>query len=244
MKAIDCSVPADAGAALAGKIEPYLARGERALLLVSGGSCVDVAVDACARLRSAFRGNGDARRLLSITLADERYGPIDHADSNWRLLVERGFDPSPFDAVPLLDGAMDGISGEDLVEAGLAEATGRFARFLAVAAERHEKGSLYIAAAFGIGVDGHTAGILPLSPAASLDPDGTEYATGYRALPFARITIAPAFFRHIDYAAIWANGAEKRDALAALNASGAVAEIPARLIGRAREAVLFKGDQL
>lgn len=239
MKAIDCSVPADAGAALAGKIEPYLARGERALLLVSGGSCADVAVDACARLRSAFRGNDEARLLLTVTLVDERYGPIDHADSNWRLLIERGFEPSSFDAVPLLDGATDGASDE-----GLAETAARFGRFLAVAAERHSRGALFIAAAFGIGADGHTAGILPLSPAADIDPGGTEYATGYRAGHFARITITPAFFAHIDYAVAWVDGAAKRDAIERLSNPGPVGELPARLIDRAREAVLFKGEQL
>lgn len=232
-------MPSDAGAALAGKIEPYLSRGQRVLFLSSGGSCADVAVDACARLRSALRGNADAQRLLSITLADERYGPIDHADSNWRLLLERGFDPSPFDAIPVLDGATDGVS-----DVGLAETAARFGRFLAVAAERHSRGVLFIAAAFGIGADGHTAGILPLSPAAEIDSGGTEYATGYRSGNFARITITPAFFAHIDYAAAWADGGAKRDAIERLSNPGPVGELPARLIDRAREAVLFKGEQL
>lgn len=253
------SVPSDAGAALAGKIEPFLSRGERALLLVSGGSCAEVAVDACARLRSALRGNEDARRLLTVTLADERYGPVDHADSNWRFLVERGFDPSPFDAVPLLDGTTDGASDE-----GLAETASRFGKFLAAAVAMRANGRLYIAAALGIGADGHTAGILPGYEAASLDPDGVAYAVGYRSGRFARVTIAPAFFSHIDYAAVWVNDRAKREALGRLAAdgyvdadsavggsagagsvaTGSVTEMPARLIARAREATLFKGDQL
>jgi 6-phosphogluconolactonase/glucosamine-6-phosphate isomerase/deaminase len=239
MKSITKAQESDAGGALAGYIEPFLVRGERVLLLLSGGSCTDVAVDACARLRSALRGNLDAQRLLSVTLADERYGPINHTDSNWRLLLERGFDPSSFDAVPVLDGVTDGRTDQ-----GLEATAARFGRFLSLAAERHTRGTLHIAAVFGIGSDGHTAGILPHSSASMLNPDGSDYATGYNAVQYERITIAPAFFRHIDYAVVWVNDRTKRNALDMLLTDGTVEEIPARLIERAREAILFTGENL
>jgi 6-phosphogluconolactonase/glucosamine-6-phosphate isomerase/deaminase len=239
MKTVSNSAPQDAGAAIAGKIALCLSRGQRALFLASGGSSADVVVDACARLRTAFIDNGEALKLLSVTLVDERYGPVGHADSNWRLLLGKGFDPSPFDACPVLDGSADGVSDE-----GLAATTERFAEYLARAAARHSRGDLFIAAAFGIGADGHTAGLLPGTAAASLDPGGAEYATGYRTATYARVTMAPAFFAHIDYAALWVNDSAKRDALERMSKPGPFAEIPARLVDRAREAVLFRGDAL
>jgi 6-phosphogluconolactonase/glucosamine-6-phosphate isomerase/deaminase len=62
---------------------------------------------------------------------------------------------------------------------------------------------------FGMGMDGHTAGILPNSPAVS----SSTLVRGYDAGRFLRITITPAAIRMLHEAVLYAVGVEKRQPL-------------------------------
>ncbi len=203
------------------------------LFMVSGGSTAPVAAAVCADVAREFRDRSKILKLLmSVTLADERYGTVGHPDSNWRLLLECGLEPELFASFPILGEGSGTNGGED------ADARA-FGDMLADAAARRGHDALYIAALLGIGEDGHTAGILPGSPAAAISPEDPTYAVAYRSAIFNRITITPAFFRHMDLAVAYATGTNKRAAIDALRSEGPATEPPARLLSLARESVLY-----
>lgn len=205
------------------------------LFLLSGGSTAGIAVRVAAAI-GADRAGPDPSGAplaapLTFALADERYGREDHPDSNWRRLREAGFDPGPFPAfVPLA-----GCAGN---EAGLEPVRARFAGFLREAVERRAAGRLAILGLFGIGGDGHTAGILPRSPAALLSSRKAELAGAYRGADFPRVTVTPAFLSRVDFALAWAEGEGKRGALERIESAGAgeSSALPALFLFRASRA--------
>ncbi len=219
--------------ALARKIVSRLKANRPVLFVASGGSTAPVAAAVCAGLAREFRDREKILKLLmSVTLADERYGPAGHPDSNWRSLLENGFEPASFASFPVLREGSGSKGGED-------EAARVFGDILADAAVRRGHDDLFVVGLFGVGEDGHTAGILPGSPAAAISPDDSVYAIAYRSAIFTRITMTPAFFRHVDYAVALATGEKKRAAVDSLRSDGPALEPPARLISLARESVLY-----
>ncbi len=191
--------------ALSSKLSARISANEPVLFLVSGGSSAPVAVEVCRKLTERFSSEADRMKwLLTVSLIDERFGYEGHPDSNWPMLESLGFRHGAFMTVPVL-----GSRGE--TSADLENTVLHFDSFLSAAVEKHKAGRIYIAGLFGLGKDGHTAGILPDSPAAS--DDCSSLAIGYKSALFTRITITPAFFQHIDYAAAWASGDEKRKTL-------------------------------
>jgi 6-phosphogluconolactonase/glucosamine-6-phosphate isomerase/deaminase len=83
-------------------------------------------------------------------LSDERYGPVGHPDSNAAALDLAGFAPMQANVIPIL------VAGLDLA------ATRE--NYQAAALAAFQKAEIVIGQ-FGIGSDGHIAGILPNSPA-------------------------------------------------------------------------------
>lgn len=237
MKLVSNAEPGAVADALCSRIKPILERGDPVLFLASGGSSAPLAAAALTALAGVFDGaSAPVRPPLTVSLVDERFGAEGHADSNWRLLVEKGYDPGKFKSLPLL-------RGDTATAADFAEATGRLRALLSDAVEKQKAGRLYVVALFGMGTDGHTAGILPGSVVSRLDPGGTEYATGYMASGFARITMAPAFFSHVDFAAVWVNDRTKDMALAELKRSVSAERQPAQLLKLPRETVLYTGPE-
>ncbi len=203
------------------------------LLLVSGGSTAGIAIAAIRRVcdLSAARGS-DPRDLLSVSLIDERFGPVGHKHSNWQQLLDGGLPVESIRAMPLL------LESRDDDEA-FHSAVRRFDDFLSDAARRQARGELLITGLLGIGADGHTAGILPGSPACFEFGADAPLAMGYRSDMHTRITITPAFFQYFDRAIAYAAGAEKRKALAGLLQARPVCEHPAQLLKRAHESLVF-----
>ncbi len=221
-------IKTDTQSALSGllveEITERLNRNVPVLLLASGGSTAKIAAETCNTIleRSGTR-RSLLRWLFTLSLVDERFGAENHPDSNWKRLVESGLITSSMTAIRVLHGQ------EDSKEAFEHE-TERFNSFLEEAAVRHAAGHLYVAGVFGIGSDGHTAGILPESPVSRQDAGKRPYAAGYKAGLFKRITITPAFFPHLDRVAVWAGGEEKRQALVSLMRDLPVWEQPAQLL--------------
>src|SRR6266550_2726864 len=81
-------------------IDSRLSVGRKVLWLVAGGSSMDIAVEVARRL-----SRKDNLSLLSISLTDERYGPVGHPDSNWQQLVDKGFSLPAAKLHPVLNGA-------------------------------------------------------------------------------------------------------------------------------------------
>lgn len=217
---------------LVGEISRHLSKNEPVLFLASGGSTAGIAAKVC---NAIVEQSGTRRTLLhwlfTVTLADERFGCEGHPDSNWKLLLDSGLNAASINAIKVLHGS------DESSQAFLQEID-RFNTFLTEAAVRHEAKHLFVAALLGIGGDGHTAGILPESPLSMMPPEGTRFGEGYKAGLFRRITITPAFFRHLDLAAVWAGGDEKREALENLGKDLPPAVQPAQLIKHASRAIL------
>ena len=200
----DPSVPAQA---IAQRINDQLDQDKPVLWLLSGGSAIIVAVAASLLIAP--------HPLLSITLADERYGAPGHPDSNYRQLLDAGF---TLPITPVLTGAAEEREAAN------------FARFLNVHLED------FIIGLVGMGSDGHTAGILPGSPATQPSNDLVYF---YPSPPYLRITVTPHMLSQVCSAHLWAQGADKQSQLKALQHVSSPAMQPAQYLKRAQELLIY-----
>src|ERR1044072_2234058 len=131
---------------LSERLNRELADGKHVLWLVCCGSSIALETDVMRRVPA------DLQQLLTVALTDERYGNVDHPDSNWRQLHEAGFEPGKAKIIPTL-----------VPNLSLAETVEAYQQAIEPALENAE----ITIATFGIGADGHIAGALPHSPAVS-----------------------------------------------------------------------------
>ena len=191
------------------------------LWLVSGGSNIKLSVAIMNQIDSELSSN------LTIALADERFGPYNHPDSNWTQLMEAGFDPK---------------------NARLIETLSRNTTSLADTVQLYQdnigpiiEDSTSIIGQFGMGSDGHIAGILPNSPASQELP---TIVTGYNSQPYTRITITFNGIRKLSSAFLIAIGEDKHDQLDKLiNQDLPLNVQPAQIIKQVSESYIYN-DQL
>lgn len=214
--------PTDAGNILAERISRSLRAGERVLWLLSGGSNIGIAIEALPKLKAEF---GDTLKdHLAVTLTDERYGPVGHADSNWQQLSVAGFDFTAVKARPVLQGL------------SLTETVSEFTRtyqslccFAGV-----------IIAQFGIGADGHTAGVLP----GTIGVHDTVVACGYKSKEFTRITLTLPTIKNLPIAYTFAFGSAKKGIIEQLESGQtSLSDMPALVLKDIPESYLYS-DQL
>ena len=185
---IDSSRPA--AEYLAHHLNSHLRHGERVLWLISGGSVIKVAATVAGQL--------DPQHLerLTVSLTDERPGPAGHRDSNWAALMEAGFKLPNAHLQPVLTG--NGTKSE----------TADFNRFLHEQLERND----FKLALFGIGPDGHTAG-LPASGASPSDETADHYESDVflQVAPAQRdrISMTPAAIGRLSLAVAYVMGENK-----------------------------------
>ncbi len=174
-----------------------LTEGKKVLWLTSGGSMIPLQVAMLDHIKDSVPQLLDH---LLIMPGDERYGPPAHANSNHYQLVEAGFEPRSAVWIDILSPELDPEHTRDRYQADLTECIDV---------------SDIVIATFGIGTDGHTAGVLPGSPAVV----DTELATYYEADDFQRITLSlDAIEQHVDEAYVVARGQSKTAALERLMA--------------------------
>jgi len=176
------------------KLGGLLGAGKRVLWLVSGGSNIEAAVRVMDGLAES------KLEKLTVMLMDERYGAVGHADSNWAQLLEAGLKARRARTVPVLTEG-----------AGIGETTNKFA----ASAEQEFQQAEVVIGQFGMGADGHTAGILPHSPATTA---GRVWATHYDGGRYQRVTLTPFALEHVGMAYLLAYGASKQAQLQALRA--------------------------
>lgn len=175
---------------LTSTLTAHLQADESVLWLVPGGSAMKIATQVLAQLEDTDTS------ALCITLTDERYGRPDHPDENWSQLGQMGFDVSTINAYRVL-------RGED------AETTAQdFSAKLQQLFETYD----YKIGLFGIGADGHTAGIKPHTVAVTSD----EYAAQFEGSDFARVTMTPRAVAELDEVVAYAHGIEKHETLRSL----------------------------
>lgn len=168
---------------------------KRVLWLVSGGS--NVAAEKMT-MDMVIKHAADRLGGLAIMPIDERYGHPGHADSNVQQLRTAGFKTG---AATLVDVLLHDLPFEQTVS------------FYSNVAATALANADVIIGQFGMGADGHIAGIKPDSPAA--DPDEST-VTGYEWEDYTRMTLMPAALRQITIGFLLAYGADKKKALLGL----------------------------
>jgi 6-phosphogluconolactonase/glucosamine-6-phosphate isomerase/deaminase len=204
--------------ALSERLITELAAGKNVLWLVPGGSNITTAVAIMAQIPAELTPK------LTVGLTDERFGPIGHPDSNWQQLDEAGFDSKQATRVPIL-------AGFDDMDATVAAYTTTLQSLIA----RNQ----IIIGYFGMGPDGHIAGILPHTAAVTAE----GLVAGYHTDTFDRITGTFAAIRHCTVAYVFAFGEAKRGALQNLQQDLSLEDQPAQIIKQLSEAYVYN-DQL
>ncbi len=202
---------------LALKIGELFQQDKKILWLLSGGSNISISVGTLKILESKFPlGFNDK---LTVTLTDERYGLVGHRDSNWQQLIDAGFDFSIVQAIPVLN---------NLSLAETAISFSKKYRDLINSAD-------FIIGQFGIGADGHIAGVLPQT--VGVTAKGT--VCNYQAEKFMRISLTLDTIRKINIAYAFVFADSKREMLQSLkNRSIDLADMPAQVLKQVPESYL------
>lgn len=197
-----------------------LKENKRVLWLVSGGSAISLEVDILKRL------NAHPKQLqyLAVMQVDERFGPIGHEDSNWKQLEDAGFVDGYSTFIPILQ-------GKDL------ESTGEnYERVLEKVLQEAE----YTIGLFGIGTDGHTAGILPHSEATHED---TGLVATYQGPDYTRVTITARVISRLNTAIVYAAGSAKEKMLRTLQQENiAFEDQPAQILKSVKDSYVYNDN--
>lgn len=196
-----------------------LKQNKSVLWLVTGGSSIKTAVAIMNDL-SGHESN------LTISLTDERYGPVGHPDSNWQQLLDAGFNSGSAKTHPVLE---NGLSLE--VTAQL------FSEWLDDTLQMVD----IAIGQFGIGSDGHISGILPHSVAT----EPTEaLAICYKTDQYARVTTSFAAIKRLNMTYCFVYGEDKQLALQKLlHKQVPLAEQPAQILKQLSQAYVYN-DQV
>jgi 6-phosphogluconolactonase/glucosamine-6-phosphate isomerase/deaminase len=202
---------------VANSVLKQLEAGKKVLLFLTGGSSVAVGV----RITDILRDSKDTNLLqnLTVTLTDERYGSIDHFNSNFFQLNEQGFSLPGAKIIPVLIDDDRNITTE---------------KFNTALNEEFTKAE-YKIGLFGIGADGHTAGILPDTIAVN----AKDLAFGYDTATFSRITITFNAILKLDEAIVSAQGKDKWKILEELKTDVPLVKQPAQVLKKVPLLTIF-----
>lgn len=176
------------------------------LILASGGSSAKVFAAAWGRLPKEAQNN------CSLSLADERYGPPGHVNSNWRLLESLGVQT---DNARHLSVLQTGASLDETASHWESALLSQLAR------------PLPVIALLGMGDDSHIAGIKPKSPSTNETP---RLVAAYPWSDYDRITITPSMLSKLASARVYAAGPEKHNAINLLGQSLDPTEYPSQFL--------------
>lgn len=195
-----------------------LAANKRVFWFLSGGSGIKVVLEVARQLA------GHDLHNLYVTLTDERYGAVGHPNENWQQLLDQGFSlPGATLYRPLI--------GEDQITT-----TNRFGAWIA----QHIADAHYSIGLFGIGSDGHTAGIKPHSSAVTAN----AWTDHFQGDDFERITITLLPISQLNEVVIQASGADKLPILHSLRTQSlSVIEQPAQALKDSPRATLYTDNQ-
>lgn len=199
--------------AIAVLLRQHLDAGKEVLWLIPGGSAIAIVMKVAERLVQQDLSH------LSVTLTDERYGEVDHADSNWHQLEDLGFQLERAKLYPVLTGA------------DREQTTKEYAKTLEQLMDDND----YSLGFFGIGPDGHTAGILPGSPAVA----SSAYAESYVAPNFERITMTPRAIARLDEVVVYAMGEAKWPIFDQLETDLPLDKQPAQALKQVAQVIIF-----
>jgi 6-phosphogluconolactonase/glucosamine-6-phosphate isomerase/deaminase len=209
----------DLGVRLADALTSALRVHERVIWLVPGGSNIGISVEASQLL------DRELTHKLVIMQTDERFVALDSDDCNWHQLANAGFDAKHAMTFPML---IEGKTRDEVAELYSEMVLREF-----IAAD-------YILGQFGVGADGHIAGIKPDSPASTSD----ELVCGYQGEDFERITLTFPALQQVDEAFGFIFGKAKRPVLEQLLGDiPSLAKFPAGVL-RTTPASTIYNDQI
>lgn len=208
---------------LADTIISHLNRGERVVWTLPGGSNVPISVSVLKKVREKIKE--DALSNLVIMQVDERYGPVGHKDSNWTQLLALNFPVQNILTHPLLRG----LSLEETAKA-----------YSKIVIEEFGKAN-YIVGQFGMGPDGHIAGLFPNSSGFL----SAEAVCGYdHEGTFTRLSLTVPYLSKINEAFVFVFGESKRSAIIRLKKGNeSVENLPASIFNLI-DTVNFYSDQV
>ena len=220
MKFIKVNDPNIAVEALAEKISESL-KARSVLWLLPGGSNIPLSVRVMRIIRSKV--SGEDLKNLTIALTDERYGPLGHQNSNWQQLMNSRLDVRDIKVIQVLTGK------------SLKETVHEYNRKMEEIFESHT----LIIAQFGIGVDGHIAGVLP----GSIGVYDKNFVCSYESSPFIRITLTLWAINKISIAYAFAFGPFKKAIVERLNNENDFPiKVPAQILKQIDESYLYAGE--
>lgn len=194
--------------------------GKDALWLLSGGSAIDIEVEVASRLSSI------QKKSITVGQVDERFVDIGSPEHNWELLSVAGFKFEDFaDALPILQPNKSihecASDYQELLTQKLAECD-------------------YALGIYGIGADGHTAGIKPTRSNDDFAPfTSNELVLAYTGTDFKRITTTAAVINKLDDIYVYCCGTEKVGVLKALKTDVKSHKMPAQLLKEGKNVVIF-----
>lgn len=217
---VHSETPTTGADAMEKRLVTELKDGKKVLWLICGGSNIPTAVDVMNSLQQELSKEEIVQ--LTVMQTDERYGPVGHSDSNWQQLLDLNFNIVGVKTFPILRNLP------------LQETVQEFGKV----AESAFSDTEVIVGQFGMGPDGHIAGILPHTSAVN----DKAVTSGYEAKPFTRVTLTFDILRKISTAYVFAFGESKREAVANLkNKEMSLDDEPAQILKEMRE-VYFYSD--
>ena len=200
---------------IANSISTELNKDKKVLWFASGGSSISIASLVSLILHSENQN----LQNLTVTLTDERYGEIGHADSNWQQLQNAGFILPKAKLIPIL-------SGKSIEETTLDFKNNLITAF---------KDTDYSIGLFGAGIDMHTAGILP----ETLATTSLDLTTHYHTEIFNRITITLRTIRALNEAILYLKGKNKLPVLERLKEKNKTLREPVQALKEIKKLAVF-----
>lgn len=205
--------------ALAKTIVKFLNNGRRVLWILTGGSSIPACVEALKSVKQNY-----SLENLTVTLTDERYGPVGHADSSWQKLIDVGFEFEGIKSIPVLAGDSFEITAR------------KFEENIKNAFNQND----VVISQFGVGSDLHIAGILPNRSSS----DDSQMVLAYHTETFNRITLTFNAIRKINIAYVFIFGEAKKNVITELqNKDDALFIKPANILKSIPEVYIYS-DQL
>jgi 6-phosphogluconolactonase len=211
----------DATRAIARGLDRALQSNLKVLWLLSGGSNISVEMDVLAQLKHATRHN------LTISMIDERFVPIDSPNSNWHALLDAGLTGEKARLEPPI------INWELGLRSAATDWAERLQKVLGEAD--------VVIGQFGIGADGHTAGILPHTKGVH---EVEQLVVGYKGKDFERLTTTSSLFARLDLAAVVAMGTSKKPVLERMQGDISAEDQPAQLLLQAKELIVYTDQEV
>lgn len=210
-----------AARAIAHGLDSALSNKLKVLWLLSGGSNIALQLEVLDLLKNANRHN------LTISLIDERFVPLDSPHSNWHALLDGGLTGEKARLEP------------PIVDWGLSlhDAAHDWALRLG---KRISEADMVIGQ-FGVGADGHTAGILPHTEGVN---EHNKLVLGYKGKDYERLTTTPHLFKQLHLAIGVALGESKKPILERMPTDISADEQPAQLLLLSPELIMYTDQKV